>query len=305
MRAALTYSSVRQGQLGVNVVERLVLSFGWRWQQLDAVNDDGVDGLIFVEENGSPNGQIIYVQVKCHRSRVDKTGRICVTFRKAGLARSFERWRRVVGGAILVHVHPEEPHESHWVDLLSASAIFGSQVFVDGSNRFDSSCRGALRKLCGTIHRDLLKPKIDTEVEDFKYVKAASEEAQNAARAQYLKFRAHPPTLYGGGPKVSFTNEGWRHITRRGRSRLLQLQSFLLLGCLPRVIGSTPESSLEIAESTSDGHLVVARAAVTFPFRQTAMLKLMMKRRGESGAYRYSFWSVYEARRGRDVLGRR
>lgn len=82
----MNYSSVRQGQLGVNVVERLVLGFGWRWQQLDAANDDGVDGLIFVEENGSPNGQILYVQVKCHRSRLDKQGRISVSFKKAALA---------------------------------------------------------------------------------------------------------------------------------------------------------------------------------------------------------------------------
>ena len=43
-------SKQRQGQLGVNAVERIVLK-GWnsRWQPLDAVNDDGVDGLIFIE----------------------------------------------------------------------------------------------------------------------------------------------------------------------------------------------------------------------------------------------------------------
>ena len=44
-------STQRTGQLGVNVVERIVLEWGARWQSLDAVNDDGIDGLIFIEEN--------------------------------------------------------------------------------------------------------------------------------------------------------------------------------------------------------------------------------------------------------------
>lgn len=210
----------------------------------------------------------------------------------------------MVGGAILVHVHPEEPYPAHWVDLLSPAAILGSQVFVDPTNRFDGSCRSALRKLCGTIHRDLLKPRIDTVAEDFSYITAASHELQRASRDQYLRLRDDKPALLGG-PDVDFTSEGWRHITRHSRSRLVQLQSMLLLGCLRRIIETTAESSIEVEEPTFDGHLVVARAAVTFPFRQTALVKLMLKRRGDPGAYRYSFWSVYEARRGRDVLGRR
>ncbi|MFJ1311316.1 DUF4365 domain-containing protein [Agrobacterium sp. P15N1-A] len=300
-----TYSSQRRGQLGVNQVEKVVLEMGWRWQQLDAANDDGVDGLIFVESGGIPTGQIIYVQVKCHDSRTDTKGRICVSFRKAGLARNYEQWRRVVGAAILVHVSPTPPYATHWVNLLEPGAVKGSQVFVDPKCSFGQSSARRLAILCGNIHRDLLKARVDTETADFDYLKKGTTDLQNNAKAFYRQLRADPPRLGGSGPLVNFSSEGWRHITRQSRARLTQLQSMLVLGGTRRVIEATPETALEVSDEFDGGRLVIARVALTFPFRQTCMVKLILRRRGTVGNYYYSFWSIYESRRGRDVLGRK
>jgi len=302
----MPYSSARQGQLGVNVVERVVLQMGWRWQQLDAANDDGVDGLIFVEENGFPNGQVIFVQVKCHSSKTDKEGRICVSFDTKKLARNFEKWRRIVGAAILVHVSPKHPYDAHWVNLLEPGAIDGSRVYIRGDSIFDGQGARSIRRLCGNLHRDILKPQINTSVEDYAYVSQNVRELQVGAREYYRSIGDGCARLGKEGPQVRFTAEGWRHITRRSRHRLTQIQSLLLLGCVVPLIRHTPEGSLEPDRKFSDGsRLVVTRAAVTFPFRQTCMVKLLLRRRGEPGAYCYNFYSIYEVRRKRDVLGRR
>lgn len=62
----------KTGQIGVNAVERVIL-LDWkcRWQMIDGHNDDGADGLIFVEDGYKTNGQIIYVQIK-HRVLKEK-----------------------------------------------------------------------------------------------------------------------------------------------------------------------------------------------------------------------------------------
>jgi hypothetical protein len=69
----------RTGQLGVNIVERVVLS-QWqsRWQAIDGFNDDGVDGLIFIERSSGHTGQIIHLQVKCTSKSPIKSGWITV-----------------------------------------------------------------------------------------------------------------------------------------------------------------------------------------------------------------------------------
>lgn len=305
-RGKLSYSSQRQGQVGVNVVERLVLEMGWRWQQLDATNDDGVDGLIFVEAAGIPTGQVIFVQVKCHSSHHDEQGRICVGFKRKGLARNFEKWRRVVGAAILVHVCPEAPYEAHWVNLLEPGVVEGTRVYVPVGSRFTIEAADNLQKLCGTIHIDIMQPRVKTTAEEYSYIVSSVAEFQKGAREFYRQLNDGRARLGGCGPKVTFTAEGWRHITRRSRLRLTQIQSMLLLGCLADVIRATPEASLQVDRAFPDGsRRVIARAAVTFPFRQTCMVKVIMRRRGQPGAYTYSFLSVYEARRKKDVLGRR
>jgi hypothetical protein len=64
-------STQKRGQLGANIVERIVLKdWNSRWQQIDAQNDDGVDGLIFLEAGNRPTGQIIFAQIKCHQSPI-------------------------------------------------------------------------------------------------------------------------------------------------------------------------------------------------------------------------------------------
>ncbi|WP_200410621.1 DUF4365 domain-containing protein [Komagataeibacter oboediens] len=302
---AMSMEKQKRGQLGVNVVERIVLQ-DWRgrWQPIDSVNDDGVDGLIFMESRGVPTGQIVFVQVKCTSKKPRSDGVVAVAIKREKLTMNIERWRRVVGAAILVHVNPVTL-KAYWVNLRDENAIGNTQVLVPSENIFNKSSRKEISKLCGTIHRDLLIKKLTTKGSDFPYLKE-KEHIQVCARKYYKKLDSLALRIGGNGPVVRFTKEGWGHITRFGRARLTQLQSFQLLGVVKEMIESTNESELrEIKPETGcPVEFVYLMAAISFPHRQTAVVKIILWRRQDSvNGTNYSFRTIYEPRRRHDVLG--
>ncbi|MGO4319899.1 hypothetical protein, partial [Agrobacterium sp. MCAB5] len=97
----------------------------------------------------------------------------------------------------------------------------------------------------------------------------------------------------------------WKHITRISRSPLVKLQSFQLLGAIPRILLSFEEADLKkFTMNTDDDDLVYAQAFVKFTFRQSAIVSVVFrKRRDSEGKPNYSFHTIYEARRNRDVIG--
>lgn len=299
-------ASQRRGQIGVNAVERVVLK-DWhsRWQSLDAQNDDGVDGLIFLERGGAATGQVVYVQVKCRTVRVDSKDRYCITGSPARLAKNLERWKRLVGAAILVHVDPKSL-KMRWVNLRDPNASKGSQIFIPAAQILDRGSKADVSRLCGQIHRDLLARPISLSATDFPHV-TTKESLQASARRFYVSLRDDPVRLADNGPLVFFGREGWRHITRRGRGRLTRHQSLILLGAARRMIESTTEEELrtDSIKREPGKEVFSLRAAISFPFRQTGIVKIMVKPDHRPGERRYAFHTIYEPRRKRDVLGAR
>lgn len=296
-------ASQRRGQIGVNAVERVVLrDWGSRWQALDAQNDDGVDGLIFIERGGEATGQVVYVQVKCRTARTDSKDRLCVSGTPARLAKSLERWRRLVGAAILVHVDPATLAQ-HWVNLRDPGALSGSQIFVPRGQPFNRAAKRAVSMLCGNIHRDLLAERVAANSADFSHVKTGKPLLASARRL-YRELRDNPVYLADGGPLVRFTRDGWRHITRPERPALVRHQSLVLLGVARRMLENTPVGALKSDSSGREAYrdVVTACAAVTFPFRQTGIVKIALLPHNDGG---YVFHTIYEPRRRRDVLGAR
>ncbi|WP_312163569.1 DUF4365 domain-containing protein [Phenylobacterium sp.] len=296
-------SKQRQGQLGVNAVERIVLQ-EWksRWQPLDAVNDDGVDGLIFIERGGVPTGQIIHVQVKC-RSEQPKDGIFALPIGTEKLAKNAARWRRVVGAAILVKVDPESL-AAYWTDVRDGGSVVGSQVFVPAANKFDASAKNRIADLCGTLHGDLLLRQIKTTADDFKYLTSKSAPVA-AARQEYVRLNTLSLHFAGSNAAVHFTREGWRHMNRRGRERLAKSQSWTLVGTLAHIVQNVSENSLLVVRPSRRGlpELVAATVTVLFPHRQSAIVRAVFRRRGQPGSWNYSLHTLYEPRRKRNLMG--
>lgn len=296
----------RMGQIGVNVVERVVIrDWRCRWQPIDSHNDDGVDGLIFLEQNGEATGQVVYVQVKCFSNvRLDAEGRYCLPIGIERLNDAIRRWKKLVGAAIVVYVDPRS-ERSFWVDARSLTCGI-SQVFVPALQKFDKEARKIISAMCGNIHRDLLTRTIITEASDFPHLRAR-DHIQVASHNLYRELSSKPVRIAKEGPIVSFNQSGWQHITRRRRPDLTRYQSFVLLGTVRKLLESTPEEELTDHFSRSDPTTpyVAARATISFPFRQSGIVKLILRWAPTAAGRSYSFHTIYEPRRKRNLLGAR
>jgi hypothetical protein len=297
----------RKGQIGVNAVERVVLR-DWhsRWQSIDSANDDGIDGLIFIESGGHATGQVVFAQIKYRKKQQpDKKGRLAVSISKKRLNAAVERWRRLVGAVILICVSPDGS-TMHWSDLLQSDSIKGTRIYVPTKNKFDASALSDISALCGTLHRDVLLTQVSTTTEDFAYLKDAGS-LQQLARQFYRKLAKKQYVFKGSTADIRFTREGWLHLTRRRRPRLVQLQSFQLLGAIGAIIKNFPEEKLtRVKRNRTKKEYAVVRAAVSFPFRQTAVVAAVFRRRERvDGTVSYSFYTIYEPRRRRDVTGKK
>lgn len=300
-------STQRRGQVGVNVVERIVLN-EWqaRWQPIEAQNDDGVDGLIFLESGGRATGQIVFAQVKCHNSPRRANGDIRVHVGTEKLAANIDRWRRVVGAAILIHVDPKNL-TARWIDLRDPEKT-GSEVIVPKDCIFDGGARRSVAALTGLIHRDVLLARVNTVAADYSYIRT-TEKLSAAALKFYGTLKERRLRLGGDGPRVRFTKDGWQHITRPQRRILTRYQSQLLLGAIPKMLDAIDIDDLRPftkGAGTFAESFVSVSALVTFPFRQSAVVKMILKpTMADGGAQEFDFYTIYESRRRRDALGRR
>ena len=125
------------------------------------------------------------------------------------------------------------------------------------------------------------------------------------ARRVFEDLRDRPVLLGGDGPAVEFNRTGWRHITRPGRPKLTRYQSFVLLGAARKVLESVPVAALKKHRSPTAPEMdfVSARAAVSFPFRQAAVVKIILSVREDRGIPRYVFHTIYEPRRRSGTAG--
>jgi hypothetical protein len=294
-------SNQRTGQLGVNAVERVVLhEWKSRWQTIDAQNDDGIDGLIFLERDNQPTGQIIYAQVKCRNAKVTSDH---VKIGEAdGIVDQSALWRRVAGAAIIIYVNAST-WEMTWGNLRDEALKQGTRLHLPRANCFNKAARREIEALCGHLPWDMMLPRVATEASDFRYI----EEDQSLARgaqSKYKEMRALGLRLgHVNGPLVRFTQEGWRHITRRGRRRLRRHQAFLLLGVVPKMLAKATIEDLRRLTKRKGEETYALRAMVAFPFRQSSMIKLVLKRKADTPPDAYDFHTVYEYRRKRDLLG--
>jgi hypothetical protein len=105
----MSVSSDNTGQLGVNAVEAIILSMGWKFRrQLES--DFGVDAQIEIVEDGKPTGQLIGLQIKCGSSYFKKRGNNYVFY---GKPRHLDYWDAHCLPVLLV-LHDPDKHLTVW-----------------------------------------------------------------------------------------------------------------------------------------------------------------------------------------------
>ena len=297
----------RRGQIGVNTVEKIVLSeWDGRWQPLEAHNDDAIDGLIFLEDGGELSGQIIFTQVKCMKVNKGKDGKFRIPISQKKLSRNLRAWRKVVGAAIVVLVDPDNLM-ARWVDIKPSHSSTPAQILVPEGQIFSGSAKKSISALCGTLHQDLQAQRIHTFAADFTHLRT-SEHVQPASRKAYISLEKSPLFLGGSGERVRFDREGWRHITRPSRSHLSRYQSFVLLGAVRKIIETCEVPLVELPNNfskTENCYFFQIDSMVSFPFRQTGLVRLVLKKStiDANGSSKLKFWTIYEPRRKQSGLG--
>lgn len=297
-------SNAHKGQIGVNLVESIILTkLGWRWQAIDGHNDDGVDGLLFIQRGAELTGQVVFVQIKFRKLAASAAESIKVSINSKRLKKNAARWGKLVGAAIIVFVDADSL-EAYWADLKRTDTISDASITIPLKNRFNSDASVPIQRLCGTLHKDQNYPVVDATSDDFLYLSSRNH-LQVSARALYHDLRDKPVLIEGFGRPIRFLRSGWRHITRRDRAQASRFQSFVLLGCVRRILEGCEKDDLvmEGNVSRSGDKLYGIRRYVTFPFRQSALVTIILEKKEDSDGYYFSFYTVYEPRRKRSATG--
>lgn len=303
----MSLTTQRQGQLGVNAVERIVLgSWQARWQPIEAHNDDAVDGLIFLESGGELSGQIIFAQVKCVKAKRRRDGMLALPISAEQLSRNLAAWRRVVGAAIVILVNPSDL-SARWVNIKTESATTSAQILIPENQLFDGGSKSKISQLCGTLHQDLQPQKIHTFATDFLHLRSKNH-IQKETRKLYKELEARPAFVGSPSQRVHFDRDGWRHITRPDRSQLSRYQSFVLLGAARKILGKCSEPLTDLHCGMTDDkqfNFFQIDSMVTFPFRQTGLVRIVLRQslHEPQCKQKLKFWTMYEPRRKHDGLG--
>lgn len=297
----------KTGQLGVNVVERIVIDeLLWRWQSLDQHNDDGLDGLILVEDGkGELTGQIIFAQVKCWSMRRPRSGILKLNVNPKKLEVRARRWRRVAGASIIIWVDPKNK-EAFWADLQNLSTIADKSVIVSMNDRFSVKSANRLRHLAGTQGADNLLPLLSATHNDVQHIHPTK--SLKVCSKEFFKdigaVNSHDRRI---GP-VHFSRVGWKHVTRPERPVSRVVQSLQLLRIAKRIVEEMPEAQLlrRIGGPDNPAEIYSLTARVAFPHRDAAVVRVIVLRQLVSPTNptpKSWFYSVYERRRRRGLRG--
>lgn len=312
---------------GLRVVEQIVREW-WlcRFQEFDARNDDGIDGLILFKKNGTVTGEIVQCQIKSgsgYKTNHDPK-HIGVKLGIKYIQKHRPRWNSITEPAILIYV--DEPTDKNkmpnawWVDLKSDDSYSNkakSMILIPKYQRFADHTIGEIKKLCGTRHLDNNLQQIKLRRQDVNLFNL-KEDLKKQARKIYVEWanRDLTPITERINPKLGeiiISRVGWKHITRKNRKTERILQSFHLLGAAKQMIKRVKEPVLlghssyksENGVGISSDYIGL-RALITFPHRYESALMVVLKRQrkvdennGKEIDCKIWFYSIYEARRGK------
>ena len=321
------YSNSQKEAVGIRVVATFVREpWACGWQEYEARNDNGVDGVVIMRKGQRETGGLVFVQVKCggngyrqdQQQHPDKVG---VSLGSGYLRKHKNRWKSVNGPCVIVFVDDAVDRKNPpawWADLKSEdtySKTNSGLLLIPKGQRFGSHTKGDFHRLCGSGPIDKTLPVITAERADL-IIPAANQTMQQAARGFYKQWSIDAYASLTGNPcigPVLVNRVGWRHITGQSRLRERQFQSLTLLGIAKRMVNELDDVEMlgrASVEALSGGDRKITdhlglRTNVIFPHRHQAVIQVVFRRErvistSASAPPQQKVWflSVYELRRG-------
>jgi hypothetical protein len=311
---------------GLRVVHQIVREW-WmcRFQEFEARNDDGIDGMIMLKKKGVVTGEIIHCQIKSGKGyKKEYSSHIGVNLGIKYIETHRARWNTIFEPTILIFV--DEPIDkvtmpkAWWVNLKSDDAYSDkarSIIMIPKTQRFGDHSIGDIKKLCGTRHFDYKLQQIIIKRKDVTLFNL-KENLKSQARRFYKDWAdenittSFERTNQALG-EIIISRVGWKHLTRKGRKVERIIQSFHLLGVAKRMIKEVVEPELfghpKYKQENGIGifqDYIGLRAFAIFPHRYESSITVVLKRErkvnetnGKELERKIWFYSIYESRRGR------
>src|SRR3546814_10980189 len=162
-KGAQGLDTIRRGATGRDLVAFQLRSLlKSDWQNIDAENDDAIDGAVLLRHRGKFLGRMLFVQVKSGPSfklnyqQARFQGMIGVKLGKEYIATHRPRWDALPGPVILAYVEDPDDRKSkiYWQALKSAefySKTNKAVVLVTKFHTFGNESQGALRRLAASV----------------------------------------------------------------------------------------------------------------------------------------------------------
>jgi hypothetical protein len=323
------YSNAQKEAVGIRVVSSWIReAWDCKWQEYEARNDNGIDGVAIMRRKNRETGGLVFIQVKCGGDgyRVDQKknpDKIGVLLGKEYIDEHRPRWNAVPGPCVLIFVDDTidlKNPPAWWVDLKAPAAYSDtnkSLVLVPKNQTIGLHTKGDFHKLCGSGPIDKILPKIEVVRADM-VIPESKETMLHSARGFYKNWsKIAYPTKNPALDEILINRVGWRHITRPDRTSERRFQSLGLIGVAKRMIdeiddidmlGRTELKTLQNNAQKLTDYLGI-RAVVIFPHRHQSVVQVVLKREriipvAGGGPVHQKIWflSVYELRRGIDQI---
>ncbi|SDU32567.1 DUF4365 domain-containing protein [Pseudomonas yamanorum] len=255
----MTSESNRISAASTAYTDSVCRAWGWSWQEMGQVDDDGVDGLIYlrtmkVDEDRPEDrrswkhlftGGLIHVQIKSGASYVARREEDFIEIKIPNIETKRELWKKSPLPVALLYVKEvgglwKIPSQAWWADLkLTESYTDRGTVIVQLKNRFQPGieCLRPFSRLATGQHRALGLAEVDMSRQGNlpNRLNLFSKSLKPAAWDFYQIWKAEGashPTL----GTVTINRTGWSHITRVGRPLSRIQASFELLPVAARII---------------------------------------------------------------------
>jgi len=270
----------RTGQWGEDYV-RAIVETGWGciMQTIEGSRDRGIDATVFDMRNGHRTRFRFDLQIRTSEHYSRRPDGFAVTVS--------DEHRQMWSGSnlpvFLVCVDAGEGGETKafWRMILSSDAQ-GGTIFVPRRNVFGPSSRGQvlteLRRTMVPLLRNL--PPVAGRILGCPLHVGLRQAAKTWYRESLIPCKVESPDF---GP-VRFTWHGWRHITRRRRSRAKIFTSLLLLPSAASILrdarlpaGYRPLPTRQRGRFHYDRTLLFFERKVTFTNRSPALVRVTVK----------------------------
>lgn len=254
----MTSESNRISAASTAYVDAVCRAWGWAWSEMGQVDDDGLDGLVYLRtmeiDPSRPTdrrkwkhnftGGLIHVQIKSGASFVvaRTLDHIEISFQDIDIKKLL--WLKSPLPVALVYVQGEPvgrvPKSAWWVDLKSEGSYSPrGTIVVPLKNRFQAGveCRRPFERLASGQHRRLGLSTIDMTSQGSlpNKLNLMAKGTKEAAIDFYRLWKSSNPTNPDLG-SVVVNRTGWAHMTRVGRPVSRIQTSFELLPAAARIV---------------------------------------------------------------------